>query len=71
MLADAGEITLPVQQSDSLSQVILPEYQGIDINLDFRNVVFTHNGVYATEVLFNSFPLGKRVIYVCGMNGNV
>lgn len=64
-LVDTGTVTLSSIAEDNADN--LPaEYQGIDLCMDFRNVVFESNGVYKTTIYFNNEELGCREIYVKG-----
>lgn len=64
-IVNTGSITIPPAPAEVGVQ-IPSEYLGYNLSMDFRNVVFEHEGEYATEVYFNSVLLGTNVIYVKG-----
>ncbi|BBH19845.1 hypothetical protein Back11_11900 [Paenibacillus baekrokdamisoli] len=65
-LIDSGEILVNVQISSD--QERLPEYaRGIQINMDFRNIIFRKEGDYESEIMFNGDSLGRFPIPVYGI----
>ncbi len=65
----------PLVQTDIISLPPLPnqndegipaEYQGLNMSLDFRNVIFEQKGIYQTAVYFNGELLDCVPIYVKG-----
>ena len=64
-LVDSGNILIPGNK-ESKGSTLPKEYQGLNMSMDFRNVVFESEGVYTTEVSFNDTLLGVMPIYVKG-----
>lgn len=65
LLVDTGTIVLPsVLASTDVSLPAL--YAGIDCSIDFRNVIFEQEGLYATEVYYKNELMGEFEIYVAG-----
>ena len=63
-LVNTGEIKLPLLPENDTN---LPkEYSGLNMSMDFRNVVFEEEGVYTTQVIFNDVQLSDCSIYVKG-----
>lgn len=63
-LVDSGIVALPSIVDEDIK---LPnEYKGLNMSMDFRNVIFETEGVYHTEVFFNGELLAKNPIYVKG-----
>jgi hypothetical protein len=44
-----------------------PEYRGLFINIDFRNVVFREEGLYNTEIYLDGELLGNSEVPVIGV----
>lgn len=65
VLADSGIIALP-PMSDTNGIDLPDEYKGLNMSMDFRNVVFETEGVYNTKILFNNQLLEDNLIYVKG-----
>lgn len=64
-LVDTGDIELPPKPEGN--DFILPvDYQGLDMSMDFRNVIFEKEGLYKTQIIWNGQSLGDRGIYVKG-----
>lgn len=64
-LVDTGDIVLPPKpEGDDLELPI--EYQGLDMSMDFRNVIFEKEGIYGTQIIWNGEKLGDCMIYVKG-----
>ena len=64
-IVDTGELSLPVLPEDEEPQ-IPKEYKGLNLSMDFRNVIFEKNGVYNTEIYLNGELLSANPIYVKG-----
>ena len=48
-------------------EIDLPsEYKGLNMSMDFRNVIFETEGIYSTGVFFNNQLLAENPIYVKG-----
>lgn len=63
ILVDTGAITIPPTTRDS--QVMIPEeYHGLNMSMDFRNVVFEKEGLYSTKIVFNGDVIGENSIFV-------
>lgn len=63
-LVNTGVIQLPPLPEGDIK---LPkEYSGLNMSMDFRNVIFEEEGVYSTQVLFNDVQLTDCPIYVKG-----
>ena len=64
-LVDSGIIAIPpMPNADDVS---LPnEYKGLDMSMDFRNVIFETEGLYNTAIFFNGQLLANNLIYVKG-----
>lgn len=64
-LVDTGDIELPPKPEGD--DFILPvDYQGLDMSMDFRNVIFEKEGLYKTQIIWNGQSLGDCRIYVKG-----
>ena len=64
-LIDSGIITIPPIPDDD--KVDLPDaYKGLNMSMDFRNVIFETEGVYDTVIFFNGQLLANNPIYVKG-----
>lgn len=64
-LVNSGMITIPPMPN--VDEVGLPnEYKGLNMSMDFRNVIFETEGLYNTSVLFNGKLLATNPIYVKG-----
>ena len=63
IIADTNDIKLPEDKSENKLE-LPPEFVGLNLSLDFRNVVFEKEGTYNTEVYFDGGSLGKNSIYV-------
>lgn len=64
-LINSGIITIPPMPD--VDEVGLPnEYKGLNMSMDFRNVIFETEGLYNTSVLFNGKLLAINPIYVKG-----
>lgn len=64
-LVNSGIITIP--PISNMDEVGLPnEYKGLNMSMDFRNVIFETEGLYNTSVLFNGKLLETNSIYVKG-----
>ena len=64
-MIDTGDLALPANSDDSVLK--LPsEHRGLNLSMDFRNVVFEENGEYCTEIYFNESLLSSNPIYVQG-----
>lgn len=65
VLIDSGVISIPpIESTDNYD---LPkEYKGLNMSMDFRNVIFKEEGLYQTKVMFNGQEVGINEIYVKG-----
>lgn len=64
-LVDSGIITIPPMPDND--KIGLPnEYKGLNMSMDFRNVIFEVEGLYNTAVFFNGQLLSNNPIYVKG-----
>jgi len=63
-IVDTDVIPMPQLPPDETE--VPAEYKGYNFSMDFRNVVFTHNGLYSTKVFFNESEISEHPIYVCG-----
>lgn len=64
-LVDSGIINLP--SMPDTNEIGLPsEYKGLNMSMDFRNVIFETEGTYNTAVFFNGQLLANNPIYVKG-----
>lgn len=64
-LVDTGVVTIPSLPNED--EIGLPnEYKGLNMSMDFRNVIFETEGLYNTAVLFNNQLLADNIIYVKG-----
>lgn len=64
-LVNSGVISIPPLPDDE--EIGLPkEYKGLNMSMDFRNVIFEAEGLYNTAVIFNNQLLGNNSIYVKG-----
>ena len=59
-------ITIPPLSPDSDDIQLPPKYQGLNMSMDFRNVIFEQEGLYNTKVIFNDQVLAIKPIYVKG-----
>ena len=64
-LVNSGCITIPpLPENDG---VCLPDqYKGLNMSMDFRNVILEQEGLYSTIINFNGELLAKKPIYVKG-----
>lgn len=63
-LVDTGDISIPVMEEGDVN---LPaEHKGLNISLDFRNVVFEKEGQCVTEVYYKGELLDSYPIYAKG-----
>lgn len=66
-LLDTGVI--PIAPLTGKEEIILPpEYRGMIMSMDFRNVIFEEDGLYGAKVFFNDELLDDNYIYVQGKN---
>ena len=64
-MIDSGIIGIPPLPDNDFGG--LPnEYKGINMSMDFRNVVFEGEGVYLTKILVNGKLMGDNPIFVKG-----
>lgn len=64
-MVNSGVITIPPLPNDE--KIELPnEYKGLNMSMDFRNVIFETEGLYNTSVTFNGQLLADNFIYVKG-----
>ena len=64
-LVDSGTVTIP--PSTEKGDIQIPdEYKGLNMSMDFRNVVLDTEGLYKTEIYFNGELLEEKPIYVKG-----
>lgn len=64
-LVNSGVITIPPLPNGD--EIGLPnEYKGLNMSMDFRNVIFETEGLYNTSVIFNGQLLADNFIYVKG-----
>lgn len=64
-LVNSGIINIPPMPDTK--EIDLPsEYKGLNMSMDFRNVIFETEGIYSTEVFFNNQLLAENPIYVKG-----
>lgn len=65
ILVDSGPVAIPpMPDKDKVS--LPPEYKGLNMSMDLRNVVFEEEGIYITRVFFNGDILREKTIYVKG-----
>ncbi len=64
-LGDSGIVELPALP-ESTNKSIPKKYNGYNMTMDFRNIVFEHEGEYVTEVYYNGDLIGEKPIYVVG-----
>lgn len=64
-LVDTGMIVIPPMPNED-GDGVPAEYRGLNMSLDFRNVIFETEGVYNTSILFNGKLLSDNRIYVKG-----
>ncbi|MDF1495229.1 hypothetical protein [Caproiciproducens sp. CPB-2] len=60
-IQDTGVVELPADQGQGN---LPPEYQGLVLNMDYRNVLFRNEGDYKTTVFLNGEDIGGSVIPV-------
>ncbi|HIX23773.1 MAG TPA: hypothetical protein IAA09_02300 [Candidatus Lachnoclostridium avicola] len=65
-LVDSDVITISPLSQDTDEVKLPPKYQGFNMSMDFRNVVFEQEGLYNTKVIFNDHVLAIKPIYVKG-----
>ena len=65
IVADSGIISIaPI---DKLEKNSLPDdYVGLNMSMDFRNIVFKKTGIYNTLIFINSKEIASEPIYVQG-----
>lgn len=64
-LVDSGTVLIPPISNDDA--IDLPaEYKGLNMSMDFRNVIFESEGIYRTTIFFNDQLLSVNPIYVKG-----
>lgn len=64
-LIDTGIITIPPMPNED--KIGLPDrFKGLNMSMDFRNVIFEEEGLYNTAVFFNGQLLANNPIYVKG-----
>lgn len=64
-LVDSGTVLIPPISNDDA--IDLPaEYKGLNMSMDFRNVIFEREGIYKTTIFFNDQLLSVNPIYVKG-----
>lgn len=64
-LINTGIITIPPMPNEDKSG--LPDrFKGLNMSMDFRNVIFEEEGLYNTAVFFNGQLLANNPIYVKG-----
>lgn len=62
-LVNSGIITIPPMPNED--EIGLPnEYKGLNMSMDFRNVIFETEGLYNTDVFFNGQLLANNPIIV-------
>lgn len=65
VLIDTDNLSIPPMSSDN--EMHLPkEYCGLNLSMDFRNVVFERDGLYNTVVMLNEEIIGSAEIYAKG-----
>ncbi|HBA46225.1 MAG TPA: hypothetical protein DCZ91_00165 [Lachnospiraceae bacterium] len=65
ILVDSGIIAIPPMPD--VDEVGLPnEYKGLNLSMDFLNVIFESEGLYSTSISFNGQLLATNSIYVKG-----
>lgn len=65
VLSDTGDVELP-SLDDNNTIKVPAEFRGLNMCLDFRNLIFETSGVYSTEIIVNNKSLGKVPLYVVG-----
>lgn len=64
-LVDSGVIALSPMADEN--EIGLPkEHRGLNMSMDFRNIVFESEGLYHTTVYFDGVLLEKASVYVKG-----
>ena len=63
-VVDTGDFPMAPLPPDETE--VPDEHKGYNFSMDFRNVVFTHNGLYSTKIFFNKSEISEHPIYVCG-----
>lgn len=64
-LVESGVITIPPFPNDN--EIGLPDkYRGLNMSMDFRNVIFETEGLYNTKIIFNDQIFANNEIYVKG-----
>lgn len=66
ILVDSGIIVIPPMPDDTVSLGLPKEYKGLNMSMDFRNVVFEAEGLYTTQIYFNGKLLEDNPVYVKG-----
>lgn len=62
-LVDTGNFVLPPITAP-YDESLPDDYKGYNMTMDFRNVNFTEEGIYTTEVYFADKNIGDSSIYV-------
>ena len=65
-IVDSGEICIPHEVLEARDAEIPDEFQGLDLTMDMRNVLFKSEGEYLTKVYFDGDCIGEQPIYVKG-----
>ncbi len=65
-LVNSGVIMIPPVPDEDGGVRLPNEYRGLNMSMDFRNVVFEEEGVYNTAVYCNGELLANNLIYVKG-----
>ena len=64
-IVNTNDIEIPPNPNkDSIG--IPNEYQGLNMCMDLRNVIFEKEGLYTTKVIVNDEQIGKNEIFVKG-----
>ena len=66
-LLDTGNISIP-PLAEKEEIILPPDYRGMIMSMDFRNIVFEEDGLYSAKVFLNDEDLGDNNIYVQGKN---
>lgn len=68
-IVNTNDIVIPPNPNEETME--LPKvYQGLNMCMDLRNVIFEKEGLYYTEVIVNGNQIGKNEIYVKGRRKN-
>lgn len=62
-LVDTGNFVLP-PITEPYNDSLPVDYKGYNMTMDFRNVIFTEEGLYTTEVYFADSKIGESPVYV-------